>query len=60
MKKPFTVADLKVNGHDVMEILGIGPGPKVGEVLNALFEDVADDKSKNKKEYLLKRLKKRE
>jgi len=56
MKKPFTVADLKIDGHDVMKILGIGPGPKVGEVLNLLFEEVADDKNKNTKKYLLKKL----
>ncbi|MBI2012600.1 HD domain-containing protein [Candidatus Curtissbacteria bacterium] len=58
MKKPFTVADLKVNGHDVMKILNLKPSPKVGEVLAALFEEVAEDKNKNKREYLLERLKK--
>ena len=57
MKKPFTVADLKVDGHDVMRILGIGPGPKVGKVLNSLFEEVADDTKKNDREHLLKRVK---
>jgi len=57
LKKPFTVADLKVNGHDVMKILGITPGPKVGEVLNKLFEEVADDTKKNDRKYLLGRLK---
>lgn len=56
LKKPFTVADLKVNGDDVMRILGIGPGPKVGEVLNALFEKVVEDAKKNNREYLLKRI----
>lgn len=57
LKKPFTVADLKINGRDVMEILKIKPGPKVGEILNKLFEEVADDPKKNKREYLLKRIK---
>ncbi len=57
LKKPFTVANLKVDGHDVMRELNLKPGPKVGEVLNKLFEEVADDKDKNKREYLLKRLK---
>ncbi len=56
-KQPFTVADLKVNGHDVMRILNIGPGPLVGKVLNILFAEVEKDKTKNKKEYLLKRIK---
>lgn len=57
LKKPFTVKDLKVNGDDVMKVLGIGPGPKVGEVLNKLFEEVADDNKKNNKEYFLRRIK---
>ena len=57
MKKPFTVADLKVNGRDVMEILKIKPGPKVGEVLNKLFEEVLEDAKKNDRDYLLGRLK---
>ncbi|OGD84825.1 hypothetical protein A3B51_02545 [Candidatus Curtissbacteria bacterium RIFCSPLOWO2_01_FULL_41_18] len=56
MVKPFTVADLKVDGHDVMKILGLGPGPKVGEVLKSLFEEVADDANKNNREYLLRRI----
>ena len=57
MKKPFTVADIKVDGHDVMKILNIKPGPKVGEVLKMLFEQVADDPKKNNRDYLQKRLK---
>ena len=56
LKKPFTVSDLKVNGNDVMKILGIGPGPKVGDILNKLFDEVADDKNKNTKKYLLERI----
>ena len=56
LKKPFTVADLKINGNDVMKALGIKPGPEVGRILNELFEEVADDKTKNTKEYLLNRL----
>src|SRR3989344_4235727 len=30
LKKPFSIADLKINGKVVMEILKIKPGPKVG------------------------------
>ena len=39
-----------------MKILSIKPGPKVGKILNELFEEVADDPKKNNKDYLLKRL----
>lgn len=57
LTKPFTVADLKINGNDIMRVLGIEPSPEVGKILNELFEEVADDKTKNTKDYLLKRLK---
>lgn len=57
LKKPFSVSDLKVNGRDVMETLAIKPGPKVGEILNKLFEEVEEDYKKNEREYLIKRVK---
>ncbi|QQG43599.1 MAG: HD domain-containing protein [Candidatus Daviesbacteria bacterium] len=55
--KPFSISDLKVNGNDVMKELGIKPGPKVGEILQKLFEEVLEDASKNNREYLLNRIK---
>lgn len=55
-KQPFTVADLKVDGHDVMKIFAIPPGPMVGHTLNELFNEVVMDKVKNRREELLKRL----
>lgn len=57
LKKPFTIADLKISGHDVMKILKLKPGPEVGDILKILFEEVIEDDKKNTKEYLLKRLK---
>ncbi|MDP3727782.1 MAG: HD domain-containing protein [bacterium] len=51
------VTMLQVGGADVMKILGIAPGPKVGHVLNALLEEVLDDPSKNTREYLESRIK---
>jgi len=56
-KQPFSVTDLKVNGNDVMKILGIPSGPKVGQILNQLFAEVETNKTKNKREPLLKRIK---
>lgn len=55
-KQPFTVADLKVDGHEVMKTLGIKPGPKVGEILDTLFKEVEEDMKKNEKDYLMGRL----
>jgi len=57
-KQPFTVRDLKIKGNDVMKELNIKPGPKVGEILNKLFEEVEDKKIPNEKRKLIIRLKK--
>lgn len=54
---PFSINDLAVDGNDVMKVLNIKPGPKVGEILQKLFEEVDEDLSKNKREYLTKRIK---
>ena len=54
---PMEIKDLKVNGRDVMKILEIKSGPKVGEILKKLFDEVMEDAGKNKREYLLKRIK---
>ncbi|HEU4437403.1 MAG TPA: HD domain-containing protein, partial [candidate division Zixibacteria bacterium] len=53
-KPPFSVRDLAVSGHDVMEHLQIPAGPAVGKVLNYLLEQVLDDPSLNEKNTLLK------
>jgi len=55
-KQPFTVADLKANGHDVMEIYGIGPGRLVGAVLDMIFNDVIEGKLPNERVILLQRI----
>jgi len=51
-KQPFTIKDLKINGKDVMEKLNLKPGPKVGEVLEKLFNEVVEKKIKNEKKSL--------
>lgn len=51
------VTMLQVGGGDVMKILGIPQGPKVGHVLNALLEEALDDPAKNTREYLESRIK---
>ncbi len=57
LKKPFSISDLKVNGGDVMHILNIKPGPKVGEILQKLFEEVLEDSRKNNQDYLIQQIK---
>ena len=49
---PITPKMLKVNGDDVVKLLGIEPGPKVGYILAILLEEVLDDPKKNTKKYL--------
>jgi tRNA nucleotidyltransferase/poly(A) polymerase len=56
-KKPFKITDLKINGNDVMQVLGLKPGPKVGEVLKKIFEQAVEGKLKNERELLLQELK---
>lgn len=57
LQKPFSVSDLKVNGNDVIQTLNVKSGPKVGEILNKLFQEVLENSSKNNREYLLNRIK---
>jgi len=54
---PIGVKMLKVNGHDVMNTLKIEPGPKVGQILNILLEEILDDPKRNQKENLIQRIK---
>jgi len=48
---------LKVNGEDIMKILGIPPGPKIGRIIEVLMQDVLDDPSKNNSGDLESRIK---
>jgi hypothetical protein len=53
---PISVRMLKVDGNDVMEILKIKPGPKVGQILRILLEKVIDDPKNNEREFLRKEI----
>jgi tRNA nucleotidyltransferase (CCA-adding enzyme) len=54
-KEPFSLKDIKVNGSDIMTKLDLKQSPKVGEILNKLFEEVVEKKIPNEKEALLER-----
>lgn len=56
-KLPFTVADLNINGHDVMKLLEVKPGPIIGDMLDALFAEVEAGTLVNEREALLARMK---
>lgn len=55
---PISAAMLKINGQDVMKILKIQSGPKVGQVLDILLGYVLNDPKKNKKDFLKKEIEK--
>ena len=54
---PLSPKMLKVDGEDVMGILKIKPGPKVGQILSILLEEVLDEPEKNTRERLELRIK---
>ncbi|MDP3725433.1 MAG: HD domain-containing protein, partial [Nanoarchaeota archaeon] len=46
-RDPITPKMLKVNGEDIMKILDIPPGPRVGWVLSALMDEVLEEPKRN-------------
>jgi poly(A) polymerase/tRNA nucleotidyltransferase (CCA-adding enzyme) len=51
---PISAKMLKINGNDLMKILEIKPGPKIGQILDILLGYVLDDPKNNSKEFLEK------
>ncbi|GAG15918.1 unnamed protein product, partial [marine sediment metagenome] len=56
-RDPISVKTLKVNGENVMKLLVVKPGPKIGQILDILLGQVLEDPKKNKKELLEKEIK---
>jgi hypothetical protein len=57
LRDPISVKQLKVNGGDIMRILGVTGGPRVGWILACLLEEVLVDPAKNTGDYLVARVK---
>jgi len=57
-KDPVSPKMLKINGDDIMRILNVSPGPKIGAILKVLLSEIIEDPEKNTNEYLEKRVKK--
>lgn len=51
----LSVKDLAINGHDLVEQLGLSPGRQLGELLTQLLEDVTETPEWNTREQLLER-----
>ncbi|MGD0782529.1 MAG: polynucleotide adenylyltransferase, partial [Candidatus Aminicenantales bacterium] len=47
--RAFTVRQVAVNGRDLMERLGIPPGPQVGIILEELLQTVLEDPALNER-----------
>lgn len=54
---PISAKMLSVKGEDVMKIAKIEPGPKVGQILAILLEEILESPEKNAKENLEARIK---
>lgn len=52
LRAPLSVKMLKINGNTLMNVLNVKPGPKIGQILSILFDEVLDDPYKNNEEYL--------
>lgn len=55
LRDPISVAMLKTDGHRLMELFHVEPGPKIGHILHALLEEVLEDPGKNTENYLERR-----
>jgi poly(A) polymerase/tRNA nucleotidyltransferase (CCA-adding enzyme) len=50
---PIAQRQLAVDGNDLQAELGLGPGPRIGSLLDRLLEAVIDDPARNERETLL-------
>ncbi|MGH7575095.1 MAG: CCA tRNA nucleotidyltransferase [Longimicrobiales bacterium] len=51
---PLAIGDLAISGND-LKALGIEPGPRFGEILRALLEEVIEEPNLNAREQLIER-----
>jgi tRNA nucleotidyltransferase (CCA-adding enzyme) len=49
---PISAKMIKVNGKDIMDILNIHPGPKVGQILDILLAQILNNPALNESNYL--------
>ncbi len=55
LHQPMDVTDLAIDGHDLMEQLGMKPGPEIGKILQQLLEEVLENPELNSTELLLEK-----
>jgi len=52
LRDPISVSLLKIDGKRIMEVCSMGVGPRVGNILYALFNEVMKDPKKNESSIL--------
>jgi tRNA nucleotidyltransferase (CCA-adding enzyme) len=52
-KVALSVRDLAIDGHDLIQELGLSPGPQIGELLRGLLELVLENPALNQRDTLL-------
>jgi poly(A) polymerase/tRNA nucleotidyltransferase (CCA-adding enzyme) len=57
LKDPISLKMLKTDGKRIMDVTHETPGPKIGYILHALFDEVIENPEKNTEEYLDRRAK---
>ena len=55
LRDPISVSMLKIDGKRIMEVCAMQPGPRIGNILHALFNEVLDKPELNTSEYLEKK-----
>jgi putative nucleotidyltransferase with HDIG domain len=55
LRDPISVGMLKINGNRIIDVSNTPAGPRIGNMLHALFDEVLDDPALNTAEYLEKR-----
>lgn len=56
LHQPMQINEMAVDGTDVMQVLGVKPGPIIGQILSDLFEQVLENPESNTRENLLPQL----
>lgn len=55
LRDPISLAMMKRDGKAIMEVTHLAPGPKVGYILHAIFDEILSDPKLNTTEYIDKR-----
>ncbi len=56
MRAPVSVGMLKLDGAKIIALTGEKPGPRIGWILHALFDEVLEHPEYNTEEFLMKRV----